>query len=168
MITPQTLKDRFAGSWTLRRDIFDVDSQWLGKFRGRAQFSPDGQGCLSYHEEGQLRFGGLAAMTATRDYIWTFPGGSQVAVLFDDARPFHRFDAALPRAKASHYCDPDDYAVTYDFSRWPEWRAEWRVEGPRKDYRMVSIYERDEQSLVLRCNICQTDTIQVDNKGDDE
>ena len=39
-----------------------------------------------------------------------------------------------------HWCDPDSYAVRYDFSRWPEWSARWRVEGPHKAYIMYSRY----------------------------
>jgi len=33
--------------------------------------------------------------------------------------------------------------VTYDFRKYPQWRAEWRVEGPKKDYRMVTTYRRE-------------------------
>ena len=139
---PQTLREKFAGVWMLRRDIYDLDSEWIGRFQGQATFNLRGDDALDYHEEGKLAFGGLTAMTATRDYSWHFPGAGRVAVAFDDGRPFHEFDARQTRAEASHYCDPDDYAVTYDFAKWPEWRAEWRVEGPRKDYRMVSIFTR--------------------------
>ena len=139
--TPQTLAMRFAGLWHLRRDIYDLDSEWIGRFAGQATFTPR-DGGLDYFEDGQLQFGGLTAMTATRSYRWTFPEGTIVQVAFDDGRPFHSFDAAQSRAEASHYCDPDLYEVTYDFTTWPEWRAAWRVEGPRKDYRMVSIYSR--------------------------
>lgn len=138
---PQTLRDRFSGLWHIKRDIYDLDSEWIGKFAGQARFTPDGDD-LAYLEEGHLKFGGLTAMKATRAYRWTFPGDGQIAVQFDDGRAFHAFDATQTRARASHYCDPDDYDVTYDFTQWPEWRAAWRVEGPRKDYRMVSIYTR--------------------------
>ena len=130
---------RFKGDWTLNRHIFDLDSQWLGRFEGEAIFTPREDG-LYYHEEGKLQFGGLTAMTATRDYIWTFPKDDTVRIMFEDGQHFHDFDASEPRPQASHYCDPDEYDVTYDFRNWPNWRAEWRVEGPRKDYRMVSMY----------------------------
>jgi len=42
----------------------------------------------------------------------------------------------------AHWCDPDQYDGQYDFSRWPEWRCIWQVRGPRKDYRMTSLYCR--------------------------
>ena len=61
---------------------------------------------------------------------------------YADGRPFHEFDPARPRA--AHWCDPDDYRVRYDFTRWPLWRAEWEVRGPRKDYLMMTDYRRDD------------------------
>jgi len=135
----QELIERFKGDWTLSRHIFDLDSQWLGRFEGQAIIIETEKG-LHYHEEGKLQFGGLTAMTATRDYIWTLPDAKTVRVLFEDGKHFHDFDPTEPRPQATHYCDPDEYDVTYDFRKWPEWRAEWRVEGPKKDYRMVSMY----------------------------
>lgn len=135
------LRDRFAGRWALKRDIFNVDAEWLGHLDGHATFRPVDTG-LHYLEEGTLEFAGLSATRATRAYRWHFPGAGQIDVRFDDDRPFHTFTYCDGRAHARHFCDPDDYAVTYDFSRWPTWRSEWRVEGPRKDYRMVSIFTR--------------------------
>lgn len=136
--------DRFKGAWRLSRDIYDIDSEWLGRFLGQATFTQDGD-ALAYFEEGKLQFGGLTAMTATRVYRWEF-AGDIVLVKFEDGRSFHSFDASAGRPQASHYCDPDDYDVTYDFRNWPKWRAEWRVEGPRKNYRMVSRYCRAGRS----------------------
>ena len=136
-----TVATRFQGRWSIRRHILDLDSEWLGRFDGSADFAPIDDG-LHYREEGQLQFGGMTAIRAERVYIWTFPEPDRVRILFADGTHFHDFDPHQSRPQATHYCDPDEYDVTYDFSRWPEWRAEWRVEGPRKDYRLVSIYSR--------------------------
>ena len=102
---PRTL---FLGRWTILRNIFDVDSNWQGRFDGWAEFTPSGDG-LDYAEEGELRFAGLMAMKATRRYRWAFPGGNRVSVFFDDGRAFHEFRLGQGRAEASHYCDPDLY-----------------------------------------------------------
>lgn len=132
-------RERFTGSWALHRHIFDLDSQWLGRLEGQADLTPEGE-ALNYFEQGQLQFGGLTAMTATRRYFWHFPDEDRVEVTFEDGRAFHHFAPNETRAEATHFCDPDTYDVTYDFSGWPVWRVEWRVEGPKKDYRMVSVY----------------------------
>ncbi len=137
----------FAGRWSILRNIYDVDSQWAGRFDGTAVFSPapgEAGATLDYHEAGELRFAGLVAYHATRDYRWRFRDGNAVEVDFDDGRPFHGFVLGPGRATARHHCEPDQYDVVYDFSRWPEWQSEWRVVGPRKDYRMVSLYRRQD------------------------
>ncbi len=94
-------------------------------------------------EEGRLDLGG-ASFQATRVYLWRADGDG-IAVLFEDGRAFHRF-TPQGAADSAHWCDPDDYRVSYDFSRWsvnrPIWTAEWRVTGPRKDYVMLSTYRR--------------------------
>jgi hypothetical protein len=134
---------RFEGRWTLRRDITDHDSRWTGRLEGHAWFSRTGDlERLNYYEEGLLTFAGLREVTATRRYIWKFPSRDRVDIYFDDGRPFHSFDPSLAEDNADHLCDADLYEVRYRFSGDARWRAEWRVEGPRKDYRMVSFYTR--------------------------
>ncbi len=132
----------FEGDWTIERAIEDVHAARLGRFSGRATFRPAAAGGLAYREEGTLTLGDGPAMQATRDYHWRDGGGGIIEVRFGDGRFFHRF---LPEEAAPgdvHQCDPDLYRVRYDFARWPMWRAEWRVTGPRKDYSMVSRYRR--------------------------
>ena len=97
-------------------------------------------GGYAYAEEGTLIQPDAPPMTAKRAYCWRLVDG-RVAVAFPDGRPFHAFDLT-PVAEAFHLCDPDTYRVAYDFRDWPVWRADWRVTGPRKDYRMVSVYRR--------------------------
>ncbi|RED11342.1 DUF6314 family protein [Pontivivens insulae] len=132
--------DRFEGRWALKRDIFDLDSNWTGKLVGEAVFRRVGD-WLELNERGTLKFAGLQAMEATRRYLWTSRDGL-IDVHFDDERFFHRFDPSLPVAEASHLCEADLYDVRYVFDDADHWRAEWRVVGPRKDYRMVSRHSR--------------------------
>ncbi|WP_413869689.1 DUF6314 family protein [Albidovulum sp.] len=129
----------FAGRWRVERRIDDRLGGVTGRFEGGAWFRPVPQG-LAYREEGRLRLGAGPEVVAVRDYLWREEGG-RIVVDHADGRPFHAFDPTAP--EGSHWCDPDDYRVRYDFSRWPEWRAEWTVRGPRKDYRMESIYTRE-------------------------
>ncbi|KAH8815433.1 flavin-containing monooxygenase-like protein [Xylogone sp. PMI_703] len=50
------------------------------------------------------------------------------------------------RARAHHLCIDDTYDVLYEFrfksSQLEEWRLEYSVRGPQKDYRIASIYRR--------------------------
>ena len=133
---PNSLRD-FEGRWYLSRVIEDARTGGQGLFEGEAVFTPQGD-ALRYVETGLLRLDGQAGMTATRVYLWR-PDPTGIGVFFEDGRPFHSFDFA-PSAQATHWCDPDDYAVRYDFSQWPHWTAHWVVTGPRKDYVMTSRY----------------------------
>lgn len=127
----------FTGAWTLARTIEDARAARAGTFTGEARFTPV-EGGLAYEEAGTLAFPDAPPMQASRRYLWRAGGAGGIDVLFDDGRFFHSFDPAAPAPDAEHACAPDTYRVRYDFSRWPLWRAEWRVIGPRKDYSMLS------------------------------
>ncbi len=129
----------FAGVWQLTRRIDDSLGQ-PGRFIGIARFDPVSQG-LAYSEQGLLQLGDAPAFKAERRNVWA-ADGQGITVAFADGRPFHRFDPSQSPAKAHHDCAPDLYLVSYDFGHWPLWQVEWRVTGPRKDYRMVSDYRR--------------------------
>lgn len=133
----RTLTD-FAGVWTVKRTIEDRLSG-AGQFEGRALFAPDDTG-LRYEEEGVLTLCTGASMRAERVYLWRMGEGGLIEVLFDDGRPFHRFDPSLGGAGERHYCDPDIYDVVYDFGYWPNWTSTWSVTGPRKSYTLRSDY----------------------------
>ena len=73
---------------------------------------------------------------AERRYLW----GPDLTVCFEDGRFFHQVPPE--GGQAAHWCDPDQYEVSYDFRAWPDWQTRWRVVGPRKDYAMVSWYRK--------------------------
>ena len=133
--------EAFAGPWAVERDIEDLRGGRCGRFPGRAEFRPVPDG-LAYREQGTLVLGSGPPLTASREYLWRDGGAGTIEVRFHDGRVFHRFCADEPEPAAEHDCPPDRYRVRYDFSRWPRWRAEWRVNGPRKDYVTVTRFAR--------------------------
>lgn len=130
----------FAGDWLVSRRISDHLAAQSGSFTGRAGFRPVG-GVLHYHETGMLTLGAQAPLRAERRYVWRQEAG-RIVVEHSDGRAFHAFALDGGQAEAVHWCDPDHYRVHYDVSHWPEWTAEWRVSGPRKDYVMHTVYRR--------------------------
>ena len=130
----------FIGTWALTRRIDDRRAGAAGSFTGRAVFRPEGAD-LAYREEGILRLGPGPGFAASRAYRWR-AAGDGLAILFEDGRFFHAVALDAPRAEAGHDCGADRYEVAYDFRDWPDWRAVWDVWGPRKDYRMESVYAR--------------------------
>ncbi|MBV7378367.1 DUF6314 family protein [Maritimibacter dapengensis] len=125
----------FEGRWRVARRIDDWALGRSGTFEGTVLFSPREDGLL-YHEAGELQMEGAPVMAATRDYLWR-ERDDGIDVYFDDGRFFHRVGPT-----AAHWCDPDQYDVSYDFTLWPDWASVWDVRGPRKNYRMESAYTR--------------------------
>ena len=128
----------FARLWRIAREIEDLTGGPAGRLTGTARFSPDVSGMV-YDEAGVLRLGDGPAFHATRRYLWR-ETAEGIEIGFADGRFFHRFAPDAPEAE--HPCGADLYRVRYDFARWPEWRSEWRVRGPRKDYVMRTLYAR--------------------------
>ncbi len=139
---PDGLGD-FAGGWRLSRKITDRRAGRDGTAEGRLDLVPEGGG-LRYEERVVLHLPGQKPMAGTRGYRWEGHPGI-IAVFFDDGRPFHDFALGEARPRALHHCDPDRYEVTYDFSDWPVWTVTWEVTGPRKDYRMETLFVRERR-----------------------
>jgi hypothetical protein len=133
--------EAFRGSWTVERAVEDLRAGRQGRFAGAACFEP-APGGLAYAEQGTLTLDGAGSFAASRRYLWLDAGASTIEVRFADGRLFHRFYADEDRPAAAHDCAADRYRVRYDFRRWPRWRAEWRVSGPAKDYRLVTDFRR--------------------------
>lgn len=138
---PTDLLD-FVGVWTISRKINDFAGGAMGRFAGQAQIAPSDDPAwpgLTYHESGLLTLGRQAPLKAQRRYLWQQLAPGVIEIRFQDGRPFHHLTLA-PRAADRHHCAPDLYAVRYALSAWPRWSVSWRVTGPRKNYRMTSLY----------------------------
>ncbi len=137
--------DAFLGTWIIERVIHDNLSGTDSLFSGTASITRNFegsalQGAWLYHEEGRMRIPGLPPMTAERRYLWQ-PQEGGFACYFEDARPFHRMSVGA-LTQSDHWCDPDQYDVSYEFGNWPAWASVWTVKGPRKDYDMRSEFTR--------------------------
>lgn len=130
----------FNGIFTFERQIEDHLSGQHVLASGEATWTQGGDGVL-YQERGQMVMPGQAPMTAERRYIWIFEAG-RVRVLFEDGRAFHEFTPVGQGEGSAHLCGGDLYQVAYDFRAFPEWRADWAVKGPRKDYGSRTRYMR--------------------------
>lgn len=130
----------FVGRWRFERGIEDARAGQVIRVQGIARFEPR-DGHVLYVEDGELHLPGQAPMRAERRYLWAFDG-AEVAVRFDDGRPFHQFRPDGKAEGTAHLCGEDLYKVAYDFTGWPVWTSVWQVQGPRKDYCSRTRYER--------------------------
>ncbi len=122
----------FLGRWQIRREIVHDDGT-RGQFEGEAAWRAEGRDAL-YLETGRLSLGAQGAFQAERRYLWS----SELTVFFEDGRLFH---VVPPQGgDTAHWCPPDQYDGSYDFSHWPHWQVVWRVSGPRKSYVSTTRY----------------------------
>lgn len=128
----------FEGRWTLSRRIRHKNGR-EDRLDGVAVFERSGPRLVQL-EKGTLSVGGQV-LEAGQRYLWAEADGL-IEVSFSDNRPFHTIPLGDASPRTVHLCPPDRYEVAYDFTRWPRWSATWTVEGPRKDYVMVSEYRR--------------------------
>ena len=128
---PRRLQD-FEGTWVFIREVVEAGGR-TAHVTGRAVWAADGAG-LRYCEMGEMRLPGLAPMRVERSYHWD----GDLGVFFEDGRFFHHVPSG--GGKTAHWCDPDHYDGVYDFRDWPSFSVTWQVRGPRKDYRMTTIY----------------------------
>lgn len=133
MTDPRQLAD-FEGSWSLYRRITPQHGPGA-IFEGTAVWSPVKDG-LDYVEQGIMQLEGQPAMQAERRYLWS----DDLSVFFEDGRFFHAVPAQ--GGETDHWCDPDMYKGSYDFTQWPQFEVKWRVTGPRKDYLSQTLYTR--------------------------
>ncbi len=161
------LRAFLRGSWAVERTMLDRSSGARGSFSGTVTFEDADDGAaLLQREHGTVCWGDHEG-PASREYVWR-PGDTPGAmdVFFPDGRFFHsvRLDGPAPRPpgssaaelggtatrgesqpaewRAEHWCDPDDYRVTYAATGPDELRYEWDVTGPAKDLLLTSILSR--------------------------
>jgi hypothetical protein len=137
---PFSLDDFMGHSWGITRQILDHHQDTSVQFKGQCRIAGGW-----YHETGHLILAHSPALTSSRRYRWHPGAGGGIDIFFEDDRFFHHIDLAQSSPTAHHLCPPDEYHVTYDFARWPDWTADWQVTGPRKSYDMRSCYRKTDR-----------------------
>ena len=141
-----------AGGWTLTRAI----EPGLGTATGTASFAAAGPGRLLYREDVELRLANGHGGEAYREYEYRLEGG-RIRVLLADGTTMHLLDfspahpqpnprpqphAAIWTAADIHDCRADQYRGTYRLDERGVLTVDMKVDGPAKDYRIVTEYGR--------------------------
>ncbi|KIM36301.1 hypothetical protein M413DRAFT_449186 [Hebeloma cylindrosporum] len=117
-----------------------------------------------YSEQTELTTSAGLKLAGTKQYIYQYDEPKDKLVVYFAKRDsgstleslFHRLDFEVPSGNAppktpwgatgSHWCSPDTYEVRYTFSfkgaDVEEWKIEYEVKGPNKDYSMETWYTR--------------------------
>ena len=101
---------------------------------------------LSYSETVEVMLDNGAKFNGHQHYIYRLENENKLNVYFNDGRRlFHSVELIDSENgyehKASHYCQPDTYSTSYFFSD-SGFQIDHRVNGPKKDYTLRTIYRR--------------------------
>ena len=116
----------FAGRWRFGRRVEYGDRPGQ-VFEGVARLAPvAGEiSALAYAEAGELRLPGMTGGT----YLWR-PVDGGIDLCFADGSDFHHISLAKRVATAWFDTPEARYEMSYNFTRWPQWRAIWRKKAP--------------------------------------
>ena len=130
------------GAWVLDRQV-----EGVAAMSGTAVFEADEPGWLAYREAGWLRLAGGQSFHAERRYLFQ-PRSTGFAVFFAETPPrlFQEVglseERGLLSGEAVHRCEPDLYRSRYTFRSDGTFSIHHSVSGPRKSYRVDTLYRR--------------------------
>jgi len=136
------LKSVFSGRWIVSRT-----SNNMPFFEGEAIFTQLGVNFLHYFEEGKVIYPNGFETTSYQNYYFELKGNA-FSVFFDESkmRLFHHIELKQNGHEyfgaASHLCINDLYDSSYNFIHEDNWSLHHKVQGPRKDYKLVTLYTR--------------------------
>ncbi|MFJ5955198.1 DUF6314 family protein [Paenarthrobacter sp. NPDC092416] len=138
----QDLRAYLAGSWDVQRTLLDRSSGTRGTFTGVVRYSENPDGGLDYREDGTMHWPTHSG-PAFREYVLKPTAGLEAMdVYFPDGRPFHTMSFSERASQDKHWCDPDDYHVSYVWEGPDSFRFTWDVHGPAKDLLLESQLRR--------------------------
>lgn len=142
------LRSYLSGIWAVERRMLDRSTGTTGTFMGSTVFAPGpasaDDGALLQSEHGTVRWGDHEG-PAAREYVWRpTDAAATMDVFFPDGRFFHRVSLSADSSglRAQHWCDPDDYRVSYTVLGPDQFRYVWDVRGPAKDLLLTSTLTR--------------------------
>lgn len=134
-----------SGEWQFSREI-DDHTRFLGKaiFKVLNGFA----NTLHYREEAQITSEAGKQQQSYREYLYKLVNDNTIDVYFysDNKIQGHfiklQFDNNQNSVSASHVCKQDIYTMEYFFGIDNEFRIQCRVKGPKKNFKINTIFER--------------------------
>jgi hypothetical protein len=133
------ITERYLGTWSIARSIFDRDRLTTIACAGSATLRVN-DGAIDYDEAVSYELSGKL-IRATRAYRFASADGAIVAT-FNDGAPFFtlRLDAAGV-GRAHHLCGDDRYDLTLTLRDTDDWYTLWTVAGTKR-IRIATHYAR--------------------------
>lgn len=139
---PDNFFVNLTGKWALSRSISTGEN-----FHGSATFDLENKNQLVLFEQGSLFLSESNVIDATRRWVWRLAESSQLNIFFDESplRLYHQLELVIESNRATgtanHVCGDDIYAGKYQISE-TSIKIHQTVSGPKKDYSILSKYDR--------------------------
>jgi hypothetical protein len=128
------------GNWLVHRKIVDYRQAGTLIFVGKAIITDS-----AFEEHGRFEVAGTG-LDSRRKYKLGMEGES-VSVSFPNGSLFVRL-VCQPSQRVFHSCGEDRYLGRFVVRGPDQWAEVWSVYGPRKRYRSITYYRRDNLSSV--------------------
>lgn len=135
-----------AGDWSVCRSF---DGNYRGTFTGKASFALESEDTTTYSctEQGELIDGEGKGFDAKQSYLYRLAEGKLHVLKREelDWMVMHELDfnehEGVATASHVHLCGQDHYATEYRIDlETSRWEVAYSVNGPKKDYRIHSVY----------------------------
>lgn len=113
--------------------VYDFLTKRFLRGEGRAEFTEEGE---TLRQVEHLTFNGLEA---SRTLLWLVTADT-ISLSYEDGSPLVEIQGEGDLSR--HLCGPDLYQARLSRVADTGFTLAWRVRGPRKDYAMVTRYER--------------------------
>lgn len=135
----------FNGTWQLIRLVSNAAS-----LTAITTFESYRKNYLWYRESGVLHINDEKRVNTSQEYYYYF-GETSIDIYFNNQKQLY---ISLPLMKSPkhpafpfypagrHYCSRDTYKSTYIIESPNLFKIDCEVSGPKKDYSMISVYER--------------------------
>lgn len=137
------------GDWAVQRTF---EGSYLGTFSGKASFTPNSgeEFTYQYSEEGELIDGEGNLFNAKQSYLYRLEEGILQVLKLEESEWIvmhdldfkQEVDAVVASATHTHLCGQDYYVAEYRIDLSGNCEVAYTVTGPKKDYRIHSVYTR--------------------------
>lgn len=128
------------GLWKINRTIIHNNPYSHVEISGTASFSLHND-VLLYHEKANLKNLTQYETYGYRRYRYIYDQNAQkLFKYFDDGKLFYELHFENGSASGHHLCNDDTYSAKYQFLSDKNFSLSYEVQGPKKDYRILTEY----------------------------
>ena len=145
--------EMMAGVWKINRRILNSQSKFTrGDGIATFKMKENDENAMLYREELTL-YAHFDKISASKEYIFRYKEDDTISVYFNEKPERFFYTLNFPQletgksninvAGGEHLCGNDLYLAEYVFVDYNQFQLSYQVNGPQKNYRLVTLYDRE-------------------------